>query len=58
MRLKLEAHEDYQRIRGDYSLFILVSVIKGLTFRFDGHKHPPHTLNDAKIYFHFYYQTG
>ena len=33
-------------------------VIKGLTFSFDGHKHPLHALHNAKQDFYHYYQTG
>ena len=54
MRSKLETHEDYHNMRGDYNVFFLVGAIKGLTFKFDGHKHPSHTLDDAKRYFYHY----
>ena len=45
-------------MRGDYNVFFLVGAIKGLTFKFDGHKHPSHTLDDAKRYFYHYYYIG
>ena len=57
MHSKVESHEYYQIIRRDYDVFLLVADIKGLTFNFDGHKHPLHALHDAKRNFYRYYQT-
>ena len=57
MRPKLEAQEDYQRMRGYYDMFLLVASIKGINFRFNGNKHPSTPLHDAKRYFYRYYQT-
>ena len=57
MRSKLEAHKDYQRMRGDYNMFLLVGGIKGLTFKLDGNMHLPHALHDANRQFYRYYQT-
>ena len=38
MRSKLEAHKYYQMIRGDYGMFLLMAVVKGITsFNFDRH---------------------
>ena len=48
MRSKLESHDDYKRMREDYSAFLLMGAIKGLNFKFNWHKHPPHALHDAK----------
>ena len=58
MNSKLGSHKDYQRIRGYYDVFLLVGAIKFLPFKFDGHKHPPHALHNAKICFYPYCQTA
>ena len=58
MRLKLETHEDCQKMRRDYEVFLLMGAIKELNFKFDGHKNPPHTLHDSKRDFYRYYKTG
>ena len=52
---KLEAHEDYQRIRGDYDVFLIVAVIKVLSFKFNSHMHPSHALHHSKRDFYHYY---
>ena len=57
MKSKLEAHEDYHRMRGDYNVLLFVGYIKGLNFKFDGHMHPSHNLHDSKRDFYQYYQT-
>ena len=43
MRSKIEAQQDYQSMRGDYNVFLLV---RGIVF--GRHKHPLHTIHDAK----------
>ena len=48
MRSKLEAREYYQMVSGGYNMFLLMTSIKGLTFQFDRHKNPLHTLHNAK----------
>ena len=55
---KLEAHKYFQKMMGGYDMLILVVAIKGLTFKFGGHNHPPYTLHEAKRDFYRYYQTG
>ena len=35
-------------MRGEYDMLLLVAAIKGLTFKFDGHKYPSNGLHDAK----------
>ena len=55
---KLEAHKYYHSISEEYDVFLLVSVIKGLTFKFDRHKHLPHTLHNSKGDFYQYFQMG
>ena len=57
MHSRLEDHKYYHRIRGDHYVFLLVTSIKGLTFKFDGHNHPSHALRDAKRDFCCYYHT-
>ena len=42
---------------GDY-VFLLTGSIKGLTFKFDGHKHPSHALHYARKDFYQYWQMG
>ena len=42
---------------GDYDIFLLVDSTKGIIFKSNGHKHPPHTLNYTKREFYRYYQT-
>ena len=37
-------------------MFFLVGDIKGLTFKFDGYKHPSHAFHDAERDFYRYYQ--
>ena len=43
-------------MRGKYEVFFLVGDIKGLTFKFDGYKHPSHAFHDDERYFYRYYQ--
>ena len=45
-------------MRREYSVLLLVADIKGLTFNFEGHKHPLYNLYDTKSDFYRYYQTG
>ena len=45
-------------MRREYSVLLLVADIKGLTFNFEGHKHPVYNLYDTKRDFYRYYQTG
>ena len=42
---------------GDYDIVLLVDSTKGIIFKSNGHKHPPHTLNYTKREFYRYYQT-
>ena len=49
MRLKIESHQDYQNMRGDIDVLLLVANIKGITFKSDGHKHPSQALHEAKL---------
>ena len=58
MRSKLEYHEDYQRMIGNYNLILLVGAHKGHNFKFDRKNHLPHTLHGAKRNFYWYYQRG
>ena len=39
-------------------MFLLVADIKGLFFKFDRHRHPSHTLHDAKREFYHYFEKG
>ena len=39
-------------------MLLLVGTINGLTFKFDGHKHPSHALHNAKRDLYRYYYTG
>ena len=39
-------------------MFLLVEVIKGLTFNFNGHKHPSHALHEDKSDFYCYCHMG
>ena len=39
-------------------MFLLVAATKGITFKFDGHKHPLYDFHDAKRDFYRYYQMG
>ena len=48
MSLKMDNCEDCQRMRVYYYMFLLVEAIKGLSFKFDVHNHPPHALHEAK----------
>ena len=58
MRLKLESHEDCQRMRVCYNMFVLMAAIRGITFKFNGHKHPFHSVHNAKQDYFRYNQTG
>ena len=35
-----------------------MAATKGITFKFDGHKHPLYDFHDAKRDFYRYYQMG
>ena len=58
MLSKLESHKDYQNMRGYYNVLLLLVDTKGLTFKFDIHKHLPHALHDTRRDLYRYYQTG
>ena len=45
-------------MRGGYYVFLLMAAIRGITFKFDGYNHPPHSIHDAKQYLYRYHETG
>ena len=57
MRSKLEAHKNYENMRGYYGVLLLMASIKGINFKFNGHKHPLHALYNTECNFYRYYQT-
>ena len=38
-------------------MFLLVAAIKGIPYKFNGHKHPTHSLHNAKRVYFRYNQT-
>ena len=54
MRSKMEAHKDYQTIRGNYDVFLLMVTIKGMIYKLNSHKHYLHAFHDARWNFYHY----
>ena len=55
MPSKIKSHEDYQSMKGDCDVILLVAAINGKNLKFDGHKYLLHALHKAKKDFYGYY---
>ena len=57
MSPKINDFPEYDKMKLNYNIFLLLKAIKGLTYKFDRHKKKYHALHNAKKYFYKLYQS-